>query len=124
MKVIDWNKAAPEAITERYKRITAQSENMSVARLEVKKGASTRLHKHKQEEVIIVLQGAWLFHMPGGDVVLRPNQMLTIEAGVEHSSEVLEDVVAIDVCTPKREDWINGRDRNLHYDPEQELWAV
>ena len=124
MKLIDWNKTTPEAVTERYKRITVQSENMSVARLEVKKGASTRLHKHQQEEIIIVLQGAWLFHLPGEDVVLRPNQMLTIAAGVEHSSEVLEDVVAIDVCTPKREDWINGRDRNLHYDPEQELWAV
>lgn len=47
MKVYDWNKAAPDAITERYKRTTAQSKNMSVARLEVRKGASTRLHRHE-----------------------------------------------------------------------------
>ena len=124
MKVYDWNKATPEPITELYKRSTVQSKNMSVARLEVKKGASTRLHRHKQEEIIIVLQGAWLYHLPTGDVLLRPNQMLTIEAGTEHSSEVIEDVVAIDVCAPTREDWITGADRNLHYDPEQELWAV
>jgi quercetin dioxygenase-like cupin family protein len=124
MQVYDWNKAAPEPITELYKRSTAQSQNMSVARLEVKKGASTRLHRHKQEEVIIVLKGAWLFHLPTGDVTLRPNQVLTIASGMEHSSEVLDDVVAIDVCTPKREDWITGDDRKLHYDPDEELWAV
>jgi len=124
MQVYDWNKATPEPITELYKRTTTQSKNMSVARLEVKKGAATRQHRHKQEEVIILLQGEWLFHLPNGDVTLRPNQMLTIEAGTEHSSEVLEDVVAIDVCTPTREDWINGEDRDLHYDPYQELWAV
>ena len=124
MQVHDWNKATPEPITELYKRSTAQSQNMSVARLEVKKGASTRLHRHKQEEVIIVLKGAWLFHLPTGDVTLRPNQVLTIAPGMEHSSEVLDDVVAIDVCTPKREDWITGDDRKLHYDPDEELWAV
>ena len=124
MQVHDWNKATPEPITELYKRSTAQSQNMSVARLEVKKGASTRLHRHNQEEVIIVLKGAWLFHLPTGDVTLRPNQVLTIAPGMEHSSEVLDDVVAIDVCTPKREDWITGDDRKLHYDPDEELWAV
>jgi len=124
MQIHDWNKATPEPITELYKRSTAQSQNMSVARLEVKKGASTRLHCHKQEEVIIVLKGAWLFHLPTGDVTLRPNQVLTIAPGMEHSSEVLDDVVAIDVCTPKREDWITGDDRKLHYDPDEELWAV
>jgi quercetin dioxygenase-like cupin family protein len=124
MKVFDWNKAAAEPVTELYKRKTVQSQNMSIARLEVKRGASTRLHRHQQEEIIIVLQGTWQFHLPSGDVTLRANQMLTIEPGVEHSSEVLEDVVAIDVCTPRRDDWMSGDDRKLHYDPEQELWAV
>jgi quercetin dioxygenase-like cupin family protein len=124
VQVYDWDKQKPEPVTELYKRTIAQAQSMSVARLEVKKGATTRLHRHKQEEVIILLRGAWRFHLPTGDITLLPNQMLTIAPGTEHSSEVLEDVVAIDVCAPTREDWINGDDRPLHYDPDQELWAV
>jgi hypothetical protein len=50
--------------------------------------------------------------------------MLTITPGVEHSSEVLEDVVAIDVCSPTREDWLSGADRTLHDDSDQCLWGV
>ncbi|HSY66676.1 MAG TPA: hypothetical protein VK829_18945 [Terriglobales bacterium] len=56
--------------------------------------------------------------------MLRPNQILTITPGLEHSCEVLEDVVAIDVCRPAREDWLSGADRTLHYDPDQSLWGV
>jgi hypothetical protein len=37
---------------------------------------------------------------------------------MEHSSEVEEDVVAIDVCTTTREDWIRQKDRMLHTDED------
>jgi mannose-6-phosphate isomerase-like protein (cupin superfamily) len=114
----------PEAVTELYRRTVAQGEKMSVARLEVAKGSSTRTHRHENEEVIILLKGCWRFHFVTGDVMLRPNQMLTITPGAEHSSEVLEDVVAIDVCSPTREDWLTGSDHTLHNDPDQCLWGV
>jgi mannose-6-phosphate isomerase-like protein (cupin superfamily) len=124
MQVYDWNVMQPEAVTELYRRTVAQGEKMSVARLEVTKGSSTRSHCHENEEVIILLKGCWRFHFVTGDVMLRPNQMLTITPGVEHSSEVLEDVVAIDVCSPTREDWLTGADHTLHNDPDQCLWGV
>ena len=73
---------------------------------------------------MIVLKGAWRFYLPTGEVTLRANQMLAIPPGTEHSSEVLEDTVAIDICTPTRVDWSSGEDRFLHHDPDQLLWAV
>jgi mannose-6-phosphate isomerase-like protein (cupin superfamily) len=124
MHVYDWNSMQPQAVTELYRRTVAQGEKISIARLEVAKGSSTRPHRHEQEEVIILLKGCWQFHSPTGDVMLRPNQILTITPGVEHSSEVLEDVVAIDVCSPRRGDWLSGDDDKLHYDPDQWLWGV
>jgi mannose-6-phosphate isomerase-like protein (cupin superfamily) len=124
MRVYDWNLMQPEAVTELYRRTVAQGEKMSVARLEVTKGSSTRSHCHENEEVIILLKGCWRFHFVTGDVMLRPNQMLAITPGVEHSSEVLEDVVAIDVCSPTREDWLTGADHTLHNDPDQCLWGI
>ncbi len=124
MAVFDFDQIQPEHITELYRRKIVQGENVTVARLEAGEGATTRTHRHQHEEIIILLKGCWRFHFPSGDVTLWPNQMLTIPSGVEHSSEVLEDVVAIDVCTPRRQDWINGDDRALHYDPDQSLWGV
>ena len=124
MGFYDWDKMRPEEISEMYKRKVALGENLVVARVEVGGGAVTQTHSHEHEEVVIVLKGAWRFHLPTGDVTLRENQMLAISPGVEHSSEALEDTVALDICTPRRVDWITGEDRFLHQDPDQYLWAV
>ena len=124
MPVYDFNTLQSEHLTDQYRRKMVQGENLSIARLEAARGSTTRTHKHRHEEVIILLKGSWRFRLPTGDVTLQPNQMLTIPSGTEHSSEVLEDVVAIDVCSPAREDLIYGEDRGLRYDPDQSLWGV
>ena len=124
MAVYDLNKMRPDYVSREYRRKVATGENLTLARLEVKQGAITRPHRHDHEEVIFVLKGSWRFDLPTGPVTLYANQVLTIPRGVEHSSEVLEDVVAIDVCTPQRKDWINGEDRSLHAEQDESLWGV
>lgn len=124
MAFYNWEKMRPEEISELYQRKVVYGENLVVARVEVKQGAVTQPHKHDSEEVVMVLKGAWKFSLPTGDVTLRENQMLSIPPGVEHSSEALEDTVAIDICTPARLDWLTGEDRFLHRDPDELLWAV
>ena len=124
MQLYDWDHIKADQITPLYSRKVAFGDNVTVARLEAKCGAATRIHSHLYEEVIVVLKGKWRFILPSGEVVLEANQMLKIPPGMEHGSEVLEDAVAIDVCSPARLDWLNGDDRTLHYDPEQYLWAV
>ena len=124
MKLYDWEKIKPQQVTELYSRKIATGDNLSVARLEVKAGAATRMHHHDVEEVIVVLKGVWLFFLPTGEVTLRANQMMTIPAGMSHGSRVLEDVVAIDICSPARKDWAGLEDKFLHHDPDQSLWAV
>ncbi len=124
MGLYDWNEMSPEEISVLYTRKMARGENITVARVEIMKWAVTQPHSHDSEEVIIVLKGAWKFSLPEGDVVLRANQMLQIPPGVEHSSEVLEDTVAFDICAPGRTDWLAGEDRLLHQDPDETLWAV
>jgi quercetin dioxygenase-like cupin family protein len=124
MGFYDWDKMRPEEISELYNRKVALGENIVVARVEVKQWAVTHTHSHESEEVIIVLKGAWRFLLPEGEVTLRENQMLSIPPGVEHSSEALEDTLALDICTPTRLDWITGEDRFLHRNPDDFLWAV
>lgn len=124
MAVYDLNKMRPDYVSKEYRRKVAQGENLTLARLEAKQGAVTRPHRHDHEEIIFLVKGSWRFQLPTGTVTLYPNQVLSIPKGVEHSSEVLEDVVAIDVCTPARKDWISGEDRGLHSAADEELWAV
>lgn len=124
MGFYDWDRMRPVEITDLYVRKVAVGENITVARVEVKAGAITQPHTHESEELILVLKGAWRFQLPGGEVTLAGNQMLSIPPGVEHSSVALEDTVAFDICTPTRADWLTGEDRALHDDPDQSLWAV
>jgi quercetin dioxygenase-like cupin family protein len=124
MGFYDWDKMKTEEITELYRRKVILGENVMVARVEAEQYAVTQSHRHESEELIIVLKGAWRFFLPTGEVVVRANQSLTIPGGVEHSSEVVEDVVALDICTPVRMDWITGEDRFLHRDPDEFLWAM
>ncbi|HEX8136995.1 MAG TPA: cupin domain-containing protein [Pyrinomonadaceae bacterium] len=124
MGFYDWDRMKAEEISGLYLRKIAIGENITVARVEVRGGAITHAHRHENEEMILVLKGVWRFYLPGGEVTLSANQMLSIPPGVEHSSEALEDTVALDICAPVRRDWVTGSDRPLHTDPDQSLWAV
>jgi len=124
MAVYDLDKMRPDYLTRRYRRRVATGESLTLARVDAKQGSITQTHRHDHEEVILVLKGSWRFHLPTGSVTLYRNQVLTIPPGVEHSSEVLEDVVAVDVCTPQRKDWINVEDSRLHIEADESLWAV
>jgi quercetin dioxygenase-like cupin family protein len=124
MGFYDWDQMEPEEINGLYLRKVALGQNVVVARVEVKQGAITQPHSHKNEELVVVLKGSWQFNLPSGEVTLTENQVLSIPPGVEHSSQALEDLVALDICTPTRVDWLTGEDRELHYDPDQYLWAV
>jgi quercetin dioxygenase-like cupin family protein len=124
MSLYDWNNIMREEVSELYTRRVALGENLTVAMVEVKQWAITQPHRHANEEVIIVLKGAWKFKLPEGEVILGPNQMLQIPPGVQHSSEALEDTTAIDICTAQRVDWVTGEDRFLHQNPDDFLWAV
>jgi len=124
MRFYDLNKLDGDAVNPRYSRKAVYGDSVSVAKLEVMKGEVTQPHSHNTEGMIFVLKGAWLFHLPDVDVLLEDDQILCIPAGVMHSSEVIEDTIAIDIGSNHRTDWRSGQDRILHTNPEQFLWAV
>ena len=120
----DWNNIEAAELNPAYLRKVVVGEKVTVARVEVKRGSITQGHTHANEEVVVVLKGAWLFRLPSSEVTIAPNQLLVIPPGIEHSSEALEDTIALDICTPGRSDWMTGDDHFLHDDPDQSLWAV
>lgn len=124
MGFYDWDKIKPEELTRLARSKIALSENVMLAEVEVRRGTTTPSHSHENEEMVIVLKGAWRFYLPTGELTLEANQMLSIPAGVEHSSEVLEDTLALNICTPAKLAWRNEEQQTFQYDPDQSLWAV
>ncbi len=124
MKFFDLDKLENDEVRSTYLRKIAYGESLTVAKVEVQQGEVTKSHSHDSEEVIFVLSGAWRFDLPTGEVIVRANQMVFIPPGVEHSSEALEDTVAIDICSKSRPDWHSGVDKSLHSNPSEFLWAV
>ena len=124
MSHYDLNEVESDEVNSGYLRKVVRGEALTIAKIEVGAGEVTRSHSHENEEMIYVLKGRWLFHLPDEDVILTDNQLLCIPADTEHSSEALEDTVALDICSKTRSDWLSGQDKVLHNNPEHFLWAV
>jgi quercetin dioxygenase-like cupin family protein len=84
-----------------------------LARLVLRAGCVVPLHRHENEQITYILEGALKFSLPGGEVIVRAGEILVIPADVPHSAEALEDTVDLDVFCPPRADWISGADAYL-----------
>ncbi len=94
-------------------RQALHTENMTVARLILKKGAVVPTHHHENEQITTVESGSLRFTFPEQEVTVVAGEMLPIPPNVPHSVVALEDSVAVDLFAPKREDWMRGDDAYL-----------
>jgi quercetin dioxygenase-like cupin family protein len=84
-----------------------------LARLVLRAGCVVPLHRHENEQITYILEGALKFSLQGKDIIVRAGEILVIPADVPHSAEALEDTVDLDVFCPPRADWISGADAYL-----------
>ncbi len=108
-----WSVIASEKMNELVTRQVIHGDSITVARLELRRGASVPVHSHPNEQISMVAKGALQFTVDGAEVVVRAGEMLQISGGIPHSVLAMEDSVAIDIFTPLREDWIRGDDAYL-----------
>jgi quercetin dioxygenase-like cupin family protein len=86
---------------------------MTVARMYIRKGCKVPEHSHHNEQISIMEQGSAKFTLGGVDRVLKAGELVQIPPNVRHSVEALEDCVAMDLFSPRREDWLRGDDSYL-----------
>ncbi len=108
-----WSGIPSEKMNDLVSRQVLHGDTLTVARLELRRGASVPLHSHSNEQISMIASGALQFVVDGVDFVVRAGEMLQISGGIPHSALALEDTVAIDIFTPLREDWIRGDDAYL-----------
>jgi len=113
MQTYRWDQIDAERMNALVSRQVIHSDTMTLARIELKKGASVPEHSHHNEQVSMVERGSVRFVLAGVETIVKPGDILRIPSNVPHSAEALEDSIAVDLFSPRREDWIRGDDSYL-----------
>ena len=108
MLVHTWDGVTEELVTPLVRRQVIHTELVTLARWQLLKGARFERHQHPNEQISMIESGRIRFTLPDGHRDLGPGEILCIAANVPHSAEVLDDCLAVDVFSPRREDWIRG----------------
>jgi len=113
MRHFRWDDIPQEQVNERFVRKLAWDGGLMISWMECKQGCYVPPHSHGNEQLTFVTRGRWRFEIEGKTAMVGPNEMLFIPPNVIHAAEAVEDLVAYDIFTPPREDWIKGEDAYL-----------
>jgi quercetin dioxygenase-like cupin family protein len=113
MKLQAWEEVDNEQLNPHLGRKVIHGQNVTIARLELRKGGVVPEHSHMNEQVSMVQSGAIKFVSNGAEHIVRAGECLTIPPNVPHRVDVLEDSLVVDIFSPAREDWIRGDDAYL-----------
>jgi quercetin dioxygenase-like cupin family protein len=73
------------------------------------KGSVLPGHRHPHEQTGYLVSGRIRLFIDGNPHVCEPGDSWCIAGDVEHSAEILDDAVAIEVFSPVREDYLPDR---------------
>jgi quercetin dioxygenase-like cupin family protein len=113
MKLHVWERIEREQMSPSLSRQVIHTDQITIAKLQLAKGAVVPRHSHINEQVTLLERGKLLFRMDGSETVLQAGQAMQIPPNVPHLVEALEDSEALDLFSPVREDWIRGDDAYL-----------
>ena len=109
----EWDRVEKEQLNPQFARQVIHGDSMTVARVYLAKGCVVPEHNHVNEQICMMERGEARFVIGGKEIVVKGGDVLRIPPGVPHAVEALEDMVAVDLFSPRREDWIRGDDAYL-----------
>ena len=117
MDQYNWATIPREQMNAKTVRQAIHTERMTIARIQLLQGAVVPMHQHENEQVTMMKSGALRFVFGGAEggreVIVRAGDILPIPPNVPHMVEALEDSMATDLFSGRREDWISGDDAYL-----------
>ena len=114
-KYIPWNTVERETLNPLIEREMLTGQNLMLARVIMKKGAHVPLHRHHNEQVTYIMEGALKFAIDGKEIVVKAGEVLCIPSNMPHEAWAIEDTIDLDVFNPPREDWLNKTDDYLRH---------
>jgi quercetin dioxygenase-like cupin family protein len=113
MKLHPWSEIPKEQMNPQTIRQVIHTGRITIARLELLKGAFVSRHSHENEQVTMLESGKLRFIFDDREQIVSAGEALEIPSHAPHAVEALEHSVAVDVFAPVREDWIRGDDAYL-----------
>lgn len=111
-----WDQMPKEKVSDTLSRRLITGERMMLAHVYLKKGCVVPKHKHENEQLTYILEGALKFFL-GEDgkktITVNAGEVLYIPSNVPHEAHAVEDTLDVDVFSPPRQDWINKTDAYL-----------
>ncbi len=107
---IPWESMEAEILQPGLTRRVFHGENITIAKLELKKGIVVPSHRHVNEQVTSVITGSIKVESNGGNFVIKTGESIDFGPNVPHKVTALEDTVVLDTFSPIRADWLNGDD--------------
>jgi quercetin dioxygenase-like cupin family protein len=111
-----WNDMPKEKVSDLLDRRLITGARMMLAHVYLKKGCLVPQHKHENEQLTYILEGAlrfWIGDNREQELVVSAGEVLHIPSNVPHEALALEDTLDIDVFSPPRADWLNKTDDYL-----------
>lgn len=111
-----WDDMPKERVSGMLDRRLITGDRMMLAHVYLKKGCLVPMHRHDNEQLTYILEGALEFTL-GDDrsrtVVVRAGEVLHLPSNVPHEAVALEDTLDVDVFSPPRQDWLDKSDAYL-----------
>ena len=95
-----WDEISLEKVTEMVSRKVVVGDGLKMVQVYLKRGAHVPLHRHDDEQMIYVLQGALRCEVAGREVTVRDGEVLHVPAGMKHQAEALDDTFQIVLSAP------------------------
>lgn len=95
-----------ELITGYYGKFV-HSETMTAAHWEIKAGNRVPEHAHPHEMIVNLIEGQFEMTIGGETHAMAPGDVAIVPSNVPHSAFAITDCKAIDVFSPRREEYQN-----------------
>lgn len=93
-----------EAIDGIYRKSLTWGNNALLTEFKLTGGKKLPLHKHDEEQVGYLVSGHIILTIDNEKYDILPGDSWAIPGGIEHSAEIVQDSVAIEVFSPIRKD--------------------
>lgn len=95
-----------EAVDGVFRKTLVFGENSLLTEFVLKKGKILPRHQHPQEQVGYLVSGHIILYIGNEQYDILPGDSWAILGNAEHSADIIEDSVAVEIFAPIREDYL------------------
>jgi len=112
-RVYRWDQVPVDAMTPSIDRAYLSGERATLASFTLRRGAVVPTHQHESEQLTWVREGHLQLTVAGQVFEVPAGSVLRIPSNVPHSAVAIDTTTAMDLFSPRREDWISQQDQYL-----------